>query len=125
MTRARRGLEGYRQYYLPATDARPSRGAIKVTFYGTSTLLFDDGTTQILVDAFITRPNMATVLGSLESGEALIQTDPVTVDEWLARPEVGRIAGRFFRRIATTTTLSTSRTLRGAPALGCMARHRR
>jgi L-ascorbate metabolism protein UlaG (beta-lactamase superfamily) len=85
----------YANYYLPHSDAEPSGGALKVTFYGTSTLLFDDGATQLLVDAFISRPDLATVLASMESGEPLIQTDPTAVEEWLSRPEVGRIAAIF------------------------------
>ena len=68
---------------------------MKATFYGTSTLLFDDGETQILVDAFITRPTLSTVAASLQTGAALIETDKAVVDAWLARPEVGDIAAIF------------------------------
>ncbi|MEY9951848.1 MBL fold metallo-hydrolase [Leifsonia sp. EB34] len=88
-------VAAYSAYYLPHSDEKPSDGAIRVTFYGTSTLLFDDGTTQFLIDAFITRPDLATVMASLESGEPLIQTDEAAVDSWLARPEVGSIAAVF------------------------------
>lgn len=85
----------YREYYLNPDDAQPGRGSVKATFYGTSTLLFDDGETQILVDAFITRPTLSTVAASLQTGAALIETDKAVVDAWLARPEVGNIAAIF------------------------------
>jgi hypothetical protein len=41
----------------------PTDGAVKVTFLGTSTLLFDDGTTQLMIDGFLTRPAKCAVLG--------------------------------------------------------------
>jgi L-ascorbate metabolism protein UlaG (beta-lactamase superfamily) len=37
------------------------RGPVRATFFGTSTLLFDDGTTRILVDAFLSRPGFRTL----------------------------------------------------------------
>ena len=95
MATAVRSIRAFREHYLPGTDAHPRGGSVKVTFYGTSTLLFDDGSTQILIDACITRPAMETLLASLNSGKALIQTDPAMVDGWLARPEVGQIAAMF------------------------------
>jgi L-ascorbate metabolism protein UlaG (beta-lactamase superfamily) len=39
-------------------------GDVKVTFLGTTTLLVEDGTTRILIDAFLTRPSLFEVLGS-------------------------------------------------------------
>jgi len=76
MATAVRSIGTYREHYLPGTDAQPGGGLVKVTFCGASTLLFDDGSTQILIDAFITRPTMETLLVSLNNGKALIQTDP-------------------------------------------------
>ncbi len=84
-----------REFYLETNDGAPTNRAVKVTFYGTSTLLFDDGDTQIMVDAFITRPTMTTALISLKTGAALIKTDKLTVDARLARPEIGTIAAIF------------------------------
>ena len=31
---------------------------LKVTFFGTTTLLFDDGKNQVLFDAHVTRPSL-------------------------------------------------------------------
>jgi len=40
----------------------PGPGAVAVTWLGVTTLLFDDGETQLLIDGFISRPNFADVL---------------------------------------------------------------
>ena len=46
---------------------------MKVTFFGTTTLLFDDGKDQILFDAHFTRPSLLTyIFGSRGSDEAVI-----------------------------------------------------
>jgi L-ascorbate metabolism protein UlaG (beta-lactamase superfamily) len=96
MSEAQTGISAYRQHYLPAADpSAPADGQIKVTFYGTSTLLFDDGRTQLLVDAFLTRPAKQTLLASLTTGEKLIASDPEVVQAWLARPEVRSVAAVF------------------------------
>ena len=48
---------------------------MKVTFFGTTTLLFDDGTDQILFDCHFTRPSLAKyIMGSAPSNTALIDT---------------------------------------------------
>ena len=80
---------------LPASTRLAGTGNVRVTFYGTSTLLFDDGTSQLLVDAFLTRPTIATVMRSMSTGEKLIGTDRAIVDAWLAREEVGAIRAIF------------------------------
>jgi L-ascorbate metabolism protein UlaG (beta-lactamase superfamily) len=54
-------------------------GTVKVTFLGTTTLLFDDGQTQLMIDGFLTRPSASTVV----FGE--LQTNPTVVDEILDR----------------------------------------
>ena len=35
--------------------------SISVRYFGTSTLLFDDGTTQIMIDGFFSRPGLSTL----------------------------------------------------------------
>ena len=44
----------------PSVDASP--GAVRVTWLGVATLLFDDGETQLLIDGFISRPTLADVV---------------------------------------------------------------
>ncbi|MFC6593348.1 MBL fold metallo-hydrolase [Kitasatospora paranensis] len=96
MSAPQTGISTHQQHYLPVSDPSPPTGAqIKVTFYGISTLLFDDGRTQILIDAFLTRPTRQTLLTSLATGEKSIASDPGVVEAWLARPEVRSVAAVF------------------------------
>ena len=88
-------IERYSPYYLRQSNETSVNGAIKVTYYGTTMLLFDDGETQLLVDAHITRPSAEILLTSLATGEPLIKTDEALVDAWLARPEVGNPVALF------------------------------
>ena len=62
---------------------------MKITFFGTTTLLFDDGTDQILFDAHLTRPSML----RYALGKAL--TDEKTVDEILERYSIDRLKAVF------------------------------
>ncbi len=49
-------------------------GRLKVTFFGTSTLLFDDGVSQIMVDGFFSRPKTGKVaFGKIRSNEKVIR----------------------------------------------------
>ncbi|HEX7034122.1 MAG TPA: MBL fold metallo-hydrolase [Pseudomonadales bacterium] len=67
-------FDEYSRYDLPQSKDGPRGSEINVTFLGTSTLLFDDGETQILVDAFVTRPGvLAVAFGRLQSDNALIE----------------------------------------------------
>ena len=44
---------------------------MKVTFFGTTTLLFDDGADQVLFDAHFTRPSLARyIFGSASTDES-------------------------------------------------------
>jgi hypothetical protein len=47
---------------IPDQSSDEPNGSIKVTFYGTPMLLFDDVETQLLVDAFITYPSGVALL---------------------------------------------------------------
>jgi L-ascorbate metabolism protein UlaG (beta-lactamase superfamily) len=83
------GLEQYRNHFLKSSDEEPKNGAVKVTFLGTSTLLFDDGETQIMIDGFFTRPALLRVArGNLE-------TDTKAVDAALKRAKVERLKALF------------------------------
>lgn len=57
-----------------ATDTRaPRDGAVRVTFLGVSTLLLDDGETQLMTDGFFTRPSLKRALGKIETDEDLVR----------------------------------------------------
>lgn len=82
-------LVQYREHFIQGNAPAPKDGAIKVTFLGTATLLFDDGTTQLLTDGFFTRPSVLKVLARK------IQTNPEVVDAALKRAGIERLAAIF------------------------------
>lgn len=53
-----RYLVGHYPSYYPQ-----ARGGLKITYFGTSTLTFEDGQSRILVDGFFSRPNILKLLG--------------------------------------------------------------
>ena len=62
---------------------------MKVTYFGTTTLLFDDGKDQIFFDAHMTRPSlMKYICGSSP-------TDRAVVDEKLRLHQVDRLKASF------------------------------
>lgn len=85
----RETVQDFESFFLQPGDPlairpgeRPTGGAVKVTFLGTSTLLFDDGKTQFMIDGFLTRPSRRQViLGRIE-------TDRTSVDAALQRAGV-------------------------------------
>ena len=69
-------IQQYKAYYAPKTTQKVlNHGEVKVTFLGTSSLLFDDGNTQLMIDGFISRPSLPKILFSN------IKTDEDTVDK--------------------------------------------
>ena len=62
---------------------------MKVTFFGTTTLLFDDGRDQILFDCHFTRPSLAKYIGGSE------QTDTVLADRMLKLHHIDRLKAIF------------------------------
>src|ERR671925_353753 len=75
-------IDQYRKYYLPPGDEEPQNGAVKVTFLGTATLLFDDGETQLMIDGFLSRPSLLHVI------KGKMETDKKVVDAALKRAKV-------------------------------------
>ena len=62
---------------------------MKITFFGTTTLLFDDGKTQILFDAHFSRPSILKMLfGKLRTDEVLVQS-------YLSQFSINRLSGIF------------------------------
>ena len=62
---------------------------MKVTFFGTTTLLFDDGTDQILFDAHLTRPSLLRYVFSRA------ETDHDLVDEKIRLHDISRLKAVF------------------------------
>lgn len=64
-------------------------GGVRMTFFGTTTWLLDDGETQMLLDAHLTRPGLSKILfGALETNRAL-------ADDVLRRVPMDRLAAIF------------------------------
>jgi L-ascorbate metabolism protein UlaG (beta-lactamase superfamily) len=83
--RDRASLDAIEWTHYPAIDAYP--GAVRVTWLGVATLLFDDGETQILVDGFFSRPSLADlVLGRP------IDSDAATINHVLDKYRIRRLA---------------------------------
>ncbi|MBN9517236.1 MBL fold metallo-hydrolase [bacterium] len=82
------GIERYRNYLLTDPAPDPTGGAVRVTFLGTATLLFDDGETKLMTDGFLSRPPLRKVIGKIE-------TDPKVVDAALEKAGATKLAALF------------------------------
>ena len=95
---------------------------IKVTFFGVSTLLFDDGETQILIDGFFSRPSLSKVVASKYVGRK-IESDTALINEIIDKYDMHRVAGIFVSHShydhafdVVHTTRKTGATLFGSPS---------
>ena len=70
-----------------AIASAAATGLVTVTWLGVTTLLIDDGETQILIDGFFSRPSLADVLLSRP-----VKNDAVTIDYVLNEYRVRRLA---------------------------------
>ena len=66
----------------PEYESRP--GAVTVTWLGVTTLLFDDGDTQVLIDGFFSRPSVADIVFSTKVRSDAAQVNLV-LDEYQMR----------------------------------------
>ena len=66
----------------PVYESRP--GAVTVTWLGVTTLLFDDGDTQVLIDGFFSRPSIADIVFSTKVRSDAAQVNLV-LDEYQMR----------------------------------------
>lgn len=69
-------------------DTTPQNG-VKVTFFGVSTLLFDDGETQLLLDGFFSRPSL------IQTFFTKIESDTSLIDQIVATYQMDRVKGIF------------------------------
>jgi L-ascorbate metabolism protein UlaG (beta-lactamase superfamily) len=83
-------LSKYKAYRLADQHAQPiPPGAVKVTFFGTSSLLIDDGETQLLTDGFVTRP------GFIKAGFGKIESDSTLVKRIIKEEKIDRLKAVF------------------------------
>lgn len=110
----------------PLSAEEPLADAVTVTWFGVSTLLFDDGETQILIDGFFSRPSMADVVFDVPVQSDAAQINYV-IDEFRLRRlaaiipvhshfdhamDIGAIANRSSASILGSAT--TAQIARGA-----------
>ena len=69
----------------PEYESRPD--AVTVTWLGVTTMLFDDGSTQILIDGFFSRPSIADIVFS-----AKVQSSAAKIDFVLDEYQMRRLA---------------------------------
>lgn len=74
LTTSRVDLSGFESRYAP-----PARSAVTVRFFGTSSMLFSDGETNVMIDGWFTRPS------TIQSTLAKIQPDAAAIERGLAR----------------------------------------
>lgn len=87
-TRPSGDIDDYKPYFVNDV-AEPKNGSIKVTFFGVSTLLFDDGETQLLIDGYFTRTSMLPLL--LKN----LKSDTALIDDVLAKHSMNRVKAIF------------------------------
>jgi L-ascorbate metabolism protein UlaG (beta-lactamase superfamily) len=71
---------------LAPTDIVPGEG-VTVTWFGVTTLLFDDGDTQILIDGFVSRPSVFNVVLRLP-----VENDVAVINRFLHDYGISRLA---------------------------------
>ena len=67
-------VSDFQKWQYQASQKTASTSMLRVKFFGVSTLLFDDGKTQILIDGFFSRPSLSQVLfQKIQSQPEMIQ----------------------------------------------------
>jgi L-ascorbate metabolism protein UlaG (beta-lactamase superfamily) len=82
-------LKDYNAYFTSDTNSVIPPGAVRVTFFGTTSLLFDDGETQIMIDGFFTRPSF------LKVGLCKLKTDTNLINKVIKSQKINRLKGIF------------------------------
>ena len=87
-TRPSGNINEYKNYFVNDTG-QIKENEVKVTFFGVSTLLFDDGHTQILIDGFFSRPSLWRALITE------IESDTAVIDKIVTTYNMDRVKGIF------------------------------
>ena len=78
---------------------------MRVTYFGTTTLLFDDGIDQIMFDCHVTRPSLTRYLFGTLSTDTII-ADRVTAFTWAIRgSNPGHPIGMLLQAILSSSSL--------------------
>jgi L-ascorbate metabolism protein UlaG (beta-lactamase superfamily) len=81
-------INKYQEYFADENQS-PADSNVQVTFFGVSTLLIDDGETQLLIDGFFSRYSMSKILLSA------VQSDTASIDRVLTEYDISRLKGIF------------------------------
>ncbi len=83
-------LARYESYFLHENLTTPiPMGKVRATYLGTSSILLDDGETQILTDGFFTRPSL------WKTAFSKIESDPNLIRSVLRKANITRLQGVF------------------------------
>jgi len=88
MLKHSRGLQDYKPWFTHDSE-NPAQGSIKVTFLGVTTLLIDDGETQLLIDGFFSRHSLWKVVTSQ------MHTNRKKADNAISKYEISRVKAIF------------------------------
>lgn len=110
-------MSDYESFRYPDPDTSKLGGKVRVSFLGTSTLLIDDGFTQLLMDGFVTRP------GLLRTSFGKIGCDTSKVDWFISEYKAHHLKAIFCAHShydhamdAPYVALRTGATLYGSPS---------
>ncbi|EMY62628.1 beta-lactamase family protein [Leptospira terpstrae serovar Hualin str. LT 11-33 = ATCC 700639] len=83
-------LGHYNSYFPHENLPNPiPKGKIRATFLGTTSILLDDGETQIITDAFFSRPSL------WKTAFSKIESDPSTVQSVITKAKIDRLRAIF------------------------------
>lgn len=106
------GMESWGPYYAErAPDGPVPGGKVRLTFMGTTSLLIDDGETQLLIDGFFTRPPLFKALFSR------LSTDQNAVKRAMARARMDRLRAVFLSHSHYDHAMDTPAIIRMTGAL--------
>jgi len=88
MLRHSQRLQDYKPWFSDDSEI-PANGSVKVTFLGVSTLLIDDGETQLLIDGFFSRHSLWRVVTSQ------MYTNRKKVDDAISKYGMDRVKAIF------------------------------
>jgi L-ascorbate metabolism protein UlaG (beta-lactamase superfamily) len=78
-------LKSYSNIFRKTGDITTNQDSIKVNFFGTTSMLISDGTTNLMIDGFVTRPSKFNILFGK------IKTDRLLVKQTLNKLRVNKI----------------------------------
>lgn len=82
-------MSNFQKWQYSSSEKAAASATLQVKFFGVSTLLFDDGKTQVLIDGFFSRPSIAQVLFTK------IQSQPQVIQHIVQQQQLQRTQAIF------------------------------